>query len=64
MDKRQVNFRASDETSRQLAELGQWWGENLTAVVVRAVEQAHRVEEHRRDLVADVSAPDTRYGAE
>ena len=61
---KQINFRPSALTLRQLEQLVAWWGTNKTDAIATAVDHAHREEEHRRDLVVDLTAPDGRPGGD
>lgn len=46
--KQQINFRASDLTTRQLDELSSWWGASQTETVTVAIDRIHRQEQAKR----------------
>lgn len=40
--KQQVNFRASDQTRREIAELVEYMGDTQTSIIERAIAELHR----------------------
>lgn len=42
--KKQINFRASDLTARQLEELAQLWGTSQTETITVAIDRVYRQE--------------------
>ena len=63
MSKQQINFRASDITSRQLDELAAWWGTSQTETITTAIDRVHREERLMRldQLLSGETKPDTSY---
>lgn len=53
VEKKQLNFRASDLTRRQLERLTEWWGCNQSEAVTVAVDRAYQAELAKRDADGD-----------